>query len=696
MLLIAVVAAAGAILLNGSSSVLLTAVDLRETLDYSECATRAAETAARLRAGDSTVTVPDYEFDCRDPRAATGRLIPLAATACLLLAVACVYVCLPKWRSRRRGYRPTAGMPELTAYLEDVVRGTDVRARVSFLFEPLDAGVSALAFGRVGQRRIVLSGGLVKLFADDRGAFRTVVLHELAHIRNRDVDVTFLTLIVWRMTGPPLLAMALISLTGAVTIDERPVVATILAFAVEVLVLAVLVTLLRNAVLRSRELHADARVVQWEGSAAPVRRLFAEFGLASVPATARRPAALRVHPSLAERDAALDDGRVLFPTGFWDMCAVGAAAEFLYEFLRLGPIGGGTRTGVVTDTVAAVAVATLLVGAAGTVLWQASGAAPGGVPPALVRKAGLGLGAGLGVSRLLAPAGVFNLATLDGRGAEIAVPYAVLLCLCGWGIARWLALVARTWMPVVLRHRRPRLVLLAVLGVSTVGLAPALDFLLGLPTMVLFAVSFIAPAVPALLVFVGSVLYLAAARMSTVLTPLVLTAGLVPLVGLRVAWRKGMAHTFPGFGPPLRTDGLLTRFGVPAGAAAACLGVLMPLSGVSLTGWDPVPVVCAAQVTAALLAGRGYAPLPLSRGLLAAYGAGVVALLLWFTVMDGLAGCDPGEAGCRAQLTARQVRLSLGLSSVGTAVAWAVHATLLALTRRAGHRANGHRTTGHR
>ncbi|MFE5093165.1 hypothetical protein ACFRCI_23090 [Streptomyces sp. NPDC056638] len=65
---------------------------------------------------------------------------------------------------------------------------------------------------------------------------------------------------------------------------------------------------------------------------------------------------------------------------------------------------------------------------------------------------------------------------------------------------------------------------------------------------------------------------LAVGNSASPLTPLVLTAALVPLVGQCVARRKSMQHTFPGFGSPRPTPGFFVRFGIPTGLAALWAG----------------------------------------------------------------------------------------------------------------------------
>ncbi|MFD9428761.1 MULTISPECIES: M48 family metallopeptidase [unclassified Streptomyces] len=699
-LLIAAMAAMSALLVNGASSVLLSAVRWEEVQDYQTCQALATEEAARERGSDPGVRIPaEAQFsDCEDPRAGASLLVTAAISAGLLLALLAVHAVLPGWRTRRRGYRPLTGMPELSVYLAGLLEESGVRARVSFLTEPLNPAVHALAFGRVGQRRVLLSGGLLTLYTRDRAAFRSIVFHELAHIRNRDLDIAFLTLILWRASMPTLLVLTAIGAPASLYLGSAALAAPVLAFGVQLPLLAVLVTLLKNAVLRSRELYADARVTEWEGSADGLSRLFggrpedpSRPGRTGATATGPVPGPgpgpglrelLSVHPSAARRLTALADHRSLCRIGFWDMWAVGAAAAFLHGTVRLGPIGGGSRTGWVTELVATVLSGGLLVGAAGTVVWQVVAYTPGALTPARTRQAGLGLGLGFGVFLLVSPAWAFNLVSVGGQGMSLAIPYLALTAGCGWALLRWLVLVAGAWGPVLARGRRPRRVLWAVLGLCAAGLLPVFGFLVTLPTMTLYAAVFIAPTLPGAVVFIGGTGYLALAEGLSVVMPVVLTAAVAPLVGQYVSWRRGARHTFTGFGPPGPPPGFLVRFGIPVAPAAAVLGVLPLLIGIPGSELSVLGVLVAGQSAAALWAGRGYAPLPLARGAVAAYSAGLLGMLVWVVLVEVVSGClVPGGTPCTPVPDLGQFRLALMTATVGTVVAWIPHAVVVRLRR---------------
>ncbi|MFF4287617.1 hypothetical protein ACFY0R_20280 [Streptomyces sp. NPDC001633] len=298
--------------------------------------------------------------------------------------------------------------------------------------------------------------------------------------------MALLTIIVWRMCGPPLALLSVLGAQGSLVMGPLSA-AVNLTHAAAMAFLAVLATFLKNAVLRSREYYADARVTKWEGSGESLLRLFLGYGLQSAPQSGGRWALLRVHPTLTERGKALNDSRVLFGVDMWDLCAVGATVGFLCEFLELGPIGGGSQAGSATGVVATALGAALLIGATGTVLWRASAWTSEPATPVRVRRAGIGLGLGLGVLRLLSPTGASSAVMLSGRGLTLVFPYLALLCLCGWALAGWLATVSRSWAPVMDRNRHPRLLLCAVLGASIAGFSSTFGYLMDLPSLTLYA-----------------------------------------------------------------------------------------------------------------------------------------------------------------------------------------------------------------
>ncbi|WP_225803161.1 hypothetical protein [Streptomyces sp. NK15101] len=87
-----------------------------------------------------------------------------------------------------------------------------------------------------------------------------------------------------------------------------------------------------------------------------------------------------------------------------------------------------------------------------------------------------------------------------------------------------------------------------------------------------------------------------------------------------------------------------------------------------------VGVLMAGQVAAAFWAGGGHAPLPLARGALAAFGAGLLGTVA-FGMPARLVGClTPGPDPCAPLPGALHFHLALTVAAVGTLPAWGLHA----------------------
>ena len=237
-----------------------------------------------------------------------------AGVGVLIVAAGAIFLAQPWWYRRRKHLTEVtaAGAGDLVNRLEQV-RQRAGAGPVVWLLQPLDARLSAFAFGRPRCRFVVISGGAAVAAVRKPAAFDAVVLHELAHIKNRDIDQTYLALAIWRaFVVAALLPLAvLLILSGARGEPQQQI--------WRVAVMALIVYALRNAILRAREFDADARVRQLD----PETALGAV--LADLPArTGRRARSLGWrHPSGQERAAALRDPAPLYRFGFWDGLAIG-------------------------------------------------------------------------------------------------------------------------------------------------------------------------------------------------------------------------------------------------------------------------------------------------------------------------------------------------------------------------------------
>ncbi len=166
----------------------------------------------------------------------------------VLILATVIYWTFPTYMLWRRKLVPLGveDAPEVVAFLTNLCH----EARLTpprFVLNPLQPSCSALAFGRLGRYYIALTGGLVTTFSTDQAVFRAIVLHELAHLRNTDVNKTYFAVSVWW-------SFVAVALTSFVVYEliQGDYVFTLLTLGF-VLVLVVSVYLTRNAVLRARE-----------------------------------------------------------------------------------------------------------------------------------------------------------------------------------------------------------------------------------------------------------------------------------------------------------------------------------------------------------------------------------------------------------------------------------------------------------
>ncbi|MEV0038664.1 M48 family metalloprotease [Streptomyces sp. NPDC050804] len=700
------------LLATGFSSLVISKVRLDEILAYHECHQRAVEESARRRSAQGSVPGLAGDVDashCHDPRAGMGLLLPVLVASVFALAIAVTYWLLPAWRKRRRGYVTLSGAVARGAEsrLAFLAERAGVAGRVTFLVEPLNSRIQGLAFGRAGKRHVVLSSGLLTLYSRDRESFDAVVLHELAHVRNRDLDIGFLTLLVGRFCMPlvPILIMASLAGIGMITapggtaqlaqtMTPGPAgVAAAISASFGGLLLAAVILLMRNAVFRSRELDADARAVEWLRTAAPLQRLLAHDS-GQPTAAGRAPyyrCLLKVHPTPAERVRAAAQTSTDARIAPLDLFAVGLITAYLYDLMSLGLLGGGTAAGTATDAVAAFVATLLLIGAAAATVWRS--AERRGLHHAEVRSvrrkrtlrtAGISLGLGLCTARILSPTLASTTAMVGGRGLSMVPPYAALCAAAGWGVMCWLERVATAWNPTAQDSRRPRLLLCVVSVLSAAGTWPALLYLLYLPNAALYASSFVAPGWPgALMLFWG------AQRMSQVSTTAwaslaIATACALPLAGRWWAWRPSAAAARGEFGPVRPPGWLWARLGIPIGLVTSVL--LTPVALLSGQTAAILMSIVAAQLMAALWAGRGPALLPVARATLAAYGAGIVATVGW-AVQVSLASCVVGTTdACRLPPHLGELKLGVTTAAPGALLAVGVCAALYRWRDRAHRR----------
>jgi Zn-dependent protease with chaperone function len=402
--------------------------------------------------------------ECKAPAERANAAWTLGGVFLLLIVAGLIYWTFPLRKIRRDQLVPLSDdAPDVVDYLTKLSRGAKLSSLPTFLWNPLNPTSGGLAFGRLGKYYVSLTGGLVTQFYKDPPAFRAVMLHELAHLRNADVDKTYFAVAVWQAFLIAALLPFLVTLVG----NEW---AYVISQLWRVLALAALVYLMRNAVLRTRELYADVRASIWDGPEGALSRVLESLPR---PKESRRSIAFQLHPDLVTRRQVLEDPGRLFPMRFGDAFATGIAAAIalpdlisLMTALRTGASSPGIESlgGVLV-------VAPLVVGVVGLGVWRTTFAALArGEGPRNTVYLGVGLGIGILLGLIFSFNSAVRLATTEAlSGSELLfyIAWGALLLISLAFFLWWIAAGASAWLEVAVVNKSPRAFYL--LGLTTAG-----------------------------------------------------------------------------------------------------------------------------------------------------------------------------------------------------------------------------------
>lgn len=399
---------------------------------------------------DLAVTVDPYDpamRTCMDRYATDSPLWLMAGWPALLAAsTAALFVALPRWRTWRGRRSLTEPDDELAAHLHRLLAGFGMERAPTVLVDTRrQTSANAVVFGSDRRPRIRLDAGLTVLRERRRGDFEAVMLHELAHIGNRDVTVTYLTVAMWRsFVAVVALPFAVWQIARLLQLRESYAVDIELLSGMRALAMAAVAVLVvhfaRAEVLRSREIYADRTA---KGAGAELRPLFER---ASRPGTGRWHRTRRLlaslwhsHPSPRVRLAALDrpselfrvHPALVFTTGVAVILISRQAAGFLPRF---------QLDSYVADLSVSLIAAALVTAVVGVALWRAAAwsaihpeHAASGVRP------GLWLGAGMvGAELFHDDAGFFEVIPPQPAVLAFLLALGVLFC---W----WTTQCARLW-----------------------------------------------------------------------------------------------------------------------------------------------------------------------------------------------------------------------------------------------------------
>lgn len=270
-----------------------------------------------------------FEKRCRDAyELIQGGWILLGVVFLLLFVAVIIYWLIPSWLIWRRRLSPFTAEddPQIMSSLNELCRESALARPPVFLSDPFNPTVGGLAFGRLGRRYVALNGGLLAQFHSNPARFHAVVRHELAHLRNNDVDKTYFAVAVS-------LAFVLVALIPlGVSLIDDVFFGTDFIFGLNLawraIGIAGYVYLALAALLRSREIHADVRASIWDGEAGALREIL------SKSVGGNRLSFLGFHPDPRHRLRSFDEPQRLFRLSFWDAFAAGIASTLAFPDLN--------------------------------------------------------------------------------------------------------------------------------------------------------------------------------------------------------------------------------------------------------------------------------------------------------------------------------------------------------------------------
>ncbi|MEU5153019.1 M48 family metalloprotease [Glycomyces sp. NPDC021274] len=664
-----------------------------------------AEIDTTANSADSWSRNADAIAACLEQYPAPSMWLAAAWIGLLLAATFLLFKAMPKWKARRGRYVPLELVPggqaarERIEELAEALELGDVR-KLTVVVDPVAATESAVMFGSNRRPRMRMHRGLLDARSAKPDTFDAVVLHELAHLKNRDLTITFLVIAMWRVFVWLVLVPYLVLrtdlfldsvryyswATNLIGINLKNIAATG--------VLAVLVYLSRTEVLRVREIRADqtarSRPDVWPATAAQ-----------GEPGRWERLLSIwRVHPDWNTRRASLERPESIRRIRPFALALIGLATVIMLYRLQFAfteipwPLVPALLTAALIGAVAASAILGVYITQAVTL----NDAAPG-----TGAAAGFWFGLGM-VLGLPFVDGLFSFTRLPPH-PEFALALVATTVLFGW----WLSETARQWTGA---------------GVSAPRLAVIVALSLPVLTILLVAWRYWSGFFNGLYVFYDTdYLYtqwgdivesnggdadgFAVKALYLVSPALMATAGPLLFAMITLMWA---AAAVPRIVPPLRR-----RFEpLPSGLKPAIAGAAVGLAGIvtirlvlgrfdfthaadlysierSMYSWSSMAALFAGAIVAAIAANTGLSRLRLLNTLVSVYLAiwGGFAGFLLLTATDGCLGpmnVYETDCGWRTGFAWPELSMSFNLLVVGALVLAAVTAASGAAIRFALHR----------
>jgi hypothetical protein len=456
----------------------------------------------RTRASLGTLEVtPLISRDYKSCMGSTWPQIRLGAVGvCLTIVAAALFFWLyPAWKLKTGGFEriSSAELPEIAHELKGICSTARLSRAPIFVWNPITAGLP-VTFGRGNRFYVALTGSFIaQHYYTDKEAFRAIILHELAHIRNGDVNKTYFVISLWIaficIATTPAFLMSLWFLQSAHWFDA-------VRIAIDTMLWAGVVILSGMAVLRARECCADVRASVWHGPS------HIDRALAALPEIVGKRCGqyFRLHPGSRERRQIVEDPSRLFRLSYMDAFGIGLAAWSAIDVISsVAPaFVGDPLLGYLNLVVVPAIVLLFAVGAIGIGVWRGSfasslkGDQPSkgtgwlgaafvfGAFPILMIDVGDGL-QGVQISN-----GEARIAKWWTVVLEWKVLTLIIVLVGSFFLFRWIADACSAWLEFVLKSRSPQLILGLTVGVAYILLILALG---SASVTVLVAFGYIAP-----------------------------------------------------------------------------------------------------------------------------------------------------------------------------------------------------------
>ena len=375
------------------------------------------------------------------------------------LLTAVVFWCYPLAYIRCRGLTriDPEREPEFTKHCAVLVDRMGLTVEPLWYEEPIYLNIGGRTFGSTRRPRIAVTTDLIQSFRspNPKPQVDATLLHELAHIANRDITRTYLCVASWYALVVVAIVPYIVAVLTTWTVAGLETSTRLLVSAT---LLVASVYLNRVSVLRSREFHADVQAARID-SGVIVCAL-------NSPSRKRLAGWIRWHPSRAARQRMVAQPAGLLGIGVLPLLSTGVALMAVggdVTLLQGSAIGiaiaaglNGTVIFTIVPLAGSLFVPSMLAWLAAVTLWQARLRRELDGTPLPVLKGPLLLAAGMVIGEPLSLAwaaagswGAFDLR--DTTRSVLAVGVLLGLLVALFGIA---ADLADVWFPVIRKSPR--------------------------------------------------------------------------------------------------------------------------------------------------------------------------------------------------------------------------------------------------